>query len=84
VADKGKKGYRRDGRGANGDKDKHKGLKMPGAVNISQALASLLALVDARTTSAAQLFLGTLPILCVYPFLQKYFASGLVMGSVKG
>jgi len=54
------------------------------ATNINQALASLLALVDARTTAAAQLFLGTLPILCVYPFLQKYFASGLVMGSVKG
>ena len=52
--------------------------------NISQSLVTLLSLVDARTTAAAQLFLGTLPILCVYPFLQKYFASGLVMGSVKG
>ncbi|MDR1324834.1 MAG: carbohydrate ABC transporter permease [Treponema sp.] len=52
--------------------------------NVSQALLSLLALIDSRTTAAAQLFLGTIPILCVYPFLQKYFASGLVMGSVKG
>ncbi|MDR2807519.1 MAG: carbohydrate ABC transporter permease [Spirochaetaceae bacterium] len=52
--------------------------------NMSQDLAVLLALVDSRTTSAAQLFLGTVPILCVYPFLQKYFTSGLVMGSVKG
>ncbi|MDR1971340.1 MAG: carbohydrate ABC transporter permease [Treponema sp.] len=52
--------------------------------NVSQSLVTLLAMVDARTSAAAQLFLGTIPILCVYPFLQRYFASGLVMGSVKG
>jgi putative aldouronate transport system permease protein len=52
--------------------------------NVSQGLLALLSRVDSRTSAAAQLFLGTVPILCVYPFLQKYFASGLVMGSVKG
>jgi putative aldouronate transport system permease protein len=52
--------------------------------NMSQDLSILLSLVDSRTTSAAQLFLGTIPILLVYPFLQKYFTSGLVLGSVKG
>ena len=26
----------------------------------------------------------TLPIVCVYPFLQKHFASGVLVGSVKG
>lgn len=44
----------------------------------------ILAMVNARTGRAAQLFLGALPILLVYPFLQKYFSSGLLMGSVKG
>lgn len=44
----------------------------------------LLAMVNARTGRAAQLFLGSLPILLVYPFLQKYFTTGLVLGSVKG
>lgn len=43
----------------------------------------LLAMMNVRTGRAAQLFLGALPILAVYPFLQKYFTSGLVLGSVK-
>lgn len=41
-------------------------------------------LVSDRTFKAAQIFLGSLPILCVYPFLQKHFTKGLIMGSVKG
>ena len=44
----------------------------------------LLSMMNARTGRAAQLFLGALPMLIVYPFLQKYFTKGLVLGSVKG
>ena len=36
-----------------------------------------------RTIKAAQIFIGALPILLVYPFLQKYFVKGIVMGAVK-
>ena len=54
------------------------------ATNISQELGIYLNLVNARTTNAAQLFLAMVPVLCIYPFLQKYFTTGLVMGSVKG
>ncbi|WP_010278055.1 carbohydrate ABC transporter permease [Paenibacillus senegalensis] len=39
--------------------------------------------VSARTVRAAQIFLGALPVLLVYPFLQKYFTKGIVLGSVK-
>lgn len=40
--------------------------------------------ISDRTVKAAQIFLGALPILSVYPFLQRYFVKGIVMGSVKG
>jgi len=36
-----------------------------------------------RTVKSAQIFIGALPILMVYPFLQKYFVKGIVLGSVK-
>ncbi len=44
----------------------------------------LLSMMNARTGRAAQLFLGAIPVMVVYPFLQKYFTTGLVLGSVKG
>jgi putative aldouronate transport system permease protein len=40
--------------------------------------------VSDRTVKAAQVFLGMIPVLLVYPFLQRYFTKGLVLGSVKG
>jgi len=43
-----------------------------------------LKLVNERTSKSAQIFIGMLPILMVYPFFQKYFTKGLILGSVKG
>ncbi|MFC3801949.1 carbohydrate ABC transporter permease [Cohnella sp. GCM10012308] len=40
--------------------------------------------INDRTSKAAQVFVAMVPVLLVYPFLQKYFAEGIVMGSVKG
>jgi putative aldouronate transport system permease protein len=45
---------------------------------------TLLSRMNEQTGRASQLFLGLVPILVVYPFLQKYFTTGLVVGSVKG
>lgn len=37
-----------------------------------------------ETIQMAAILLATLPILAVYPFLQKHFAKGVLLGSVKG
>jgi putative aldouronate transport system permease protein len=39
--------------------------------------------ISDKTVKAAQIFLAALPILVLYPFLQKYFMKGIVLGSVK-
>ncbi|MGG4342148.1 carbohydrate ABC transporter permease [Paenibacillus lautus] len=36
-----------------------------------------------KTLRTAQIFMGALPIMVVYPFLQKYFVKGMTVGSVK-
>lgn len=36
-----------------------------------------------RTVEAAQIFITALPMLIVYPFIQKYFVKGIVLGSEK-
>ena len=40
--------------------------------------------VNETNMQSAQIFISIVPLMLVYPFLQKYFTSGLVMGSVKG
>ncbi|MDF2936184.1 MAG: transporter permease [Paenibacillaceae bacterium] len=37
-----------------------------------------------ETIKMAVITVATIPILCVYPFLQKHFAKGVMLGSVKG
>jgi putative aldouronate transport system permease protein len=41
-------------------------------------------MVAAETFKAATILISVLPIMCVYPFLQKYFVKGVMIGSVKG
>lgn len=37
-----------------------------------------------QSIQASSIMLATIPILVVYPFLQKYFVKGVLVGSVKG
>lgn len=39
--------------------------------------------VNSETTGYAATIITMLPIMCVYPFLQKYFIHGMMVGSVK-
>ncbi|GIO54523.1 protein LplC [Paenibacillus cineris] len=48
----------------------------------SENVELMLKLSD-RTSRAAQIFVAAFPILIVYPFLQRFFIKGIVMGSVK-
>ena len=49
---------------------------------IGEADTSGALLLDQIIRYAAIVF-STLPILCVYPFVQKYFVTGIMMGSIK-
>jgi putative aldouronate transport system permease protein len=44
----------------------------------------LAKLVASGGADAAKIFLSLLPIMIVYPFAQKHFVKGIVLGSVKG
>lgn len=40
--------------------------------------------VSSLTFNCAKVVIATIPVLVIYPYLQKYFVKGLVMGAVKG
>ena len=40
--------------------------------------------VVAETIKSAAIIVTVIPIICVYPFLQKYFVKGVMIGSIKG
>lgn len=60
-------------------------------VSTTQALENMdidtmLNLLDVNETNmqSAQIFISIVPLMLIYPFLQRYFTTGLTMGSVKG
>jgi len=52
--------------------------------SVAQALAHKTASVTSDSLKIAEVVVTTVPILCVYPFIQKYFAQGAMIGAVKG
>jgi putative aldouronate transport system permease protein len=50
----------------------------------NEGASSDQALQVAANIQAVTIVLTVLPILTVYPFIQKYFVSGVMLGAVKG
>ena len=55
-------------------------MSMQAAMSKDQVVST----VTGDTVKAATLIITTLPILMLYPFLQKYFIKGINIGAVKG
>jgi len=49
-----------------------------------QNMDDLTQLPASQSLKAATIIVVILPIICIYPFLQKYFIKGMMMGSIKG
>jgi len=65
----------------------HNVLQMPNFDNLSsmssdQVIQALR--LSPRTLTNAQIILSTLPVVIVYPFLQRFFVKGMMLGSLKG
>ena len=50
----------------------------------AETSTSIEELPPTDTLKMAVIVIGTVPSLCVYPFLQKHFAAGVMVGAVKG
>jgi putative aldouronate transport system permease protein len=46
--------------------------------------AEMESVVSSEGLKAACIYVTTLPILCAYPFVQKFFVKGIMIGSLKG
>lgn len=51
--------------------------------NFSASDMNKMKMLSDRSFRGAMIVFATLPILCVYPFMQKYFITGVTVGSIK-
>ncbi|MBP3569156.1 MAG: carbohydrate ABC transporter permease [Lachnospiraceae bacterium] len=57
---------------------------MQGGVSSSQAAGAMASVMDAKTIKYTISMVTVIPILAVYPFMQRYFEKGIMLGAVKG
>lgn len=51
--------------------------------NLLEQNAEMLDAVATESVRAATIVAAMLPIICAYPFLQKYFVKGIMIGAIK-
>lgn len=49
----------------------------------AETMKNAVGAVTPASVRAAATIITMLPIICIYPFLQKYFVTGLTLGGVK-
>ena len=49
----------------------------------NSAILQIVQNISSRTVKGAAVIITITPILCVYPFLQKYFTKGMMLGAIK-
>jgi putative aldouronate transport system permease protein len=62
----------------------HNVLTRPSFDNMEMHEIQRIMKISNRTLGNAQIMIGALPIILVYPFLQRYFVKGMTLGSLKG
>ena len=53
-------------------------------VAVTEGSSNDLSTSVSESIQSATIIFATLPILIVYPFVQRYFVAGVTMGAVKG
>ena len=59
-------------------------ILLTGSKEVMEFTSTATEMVSSEGLKAATVYVATLPILCAYPFLQRYFVKGINMGSLKG
>ena len=59
-------------------------IKMTNSTDMSATDAEAMATLSGDAVRSATILVSTVPILILYPYLQKYFVKGITIGSVKG
>ncbi len=59
-------------------------VNIPAGTTLTQEQYKKLSQLSNVSLNGAKVFIAMIPMLIVYPFIQKYFVTGIMIGSVKG